>query len=80
MKTAISIPDEVFREAEQLARRRGISRSELYTTAIRHYVQEERFMGVREQLDAVYCANPAESKLDPLLRDLQTQVLPDENW
>lgn len=34
MKTAISIPDKVFRSADALARRLGISRSELYTTAI----------------------------------------------
>ncbi len=56
------------------------SRGASYTIAIRRYVQEERFMGVRERLDAVYRANHAESKLDPLLRDLQTQSLPDENW
>jgi hypothetical protein len=30
MKTAISIPDKVFKEAERLARRLGQSRSKLY--------------------------------------------------
>jgi len=35
MKTAISLPDPVFRSAEQLAARLGISRSELYCRAIR---------------------------------------------
>lgn len=80
MKTAISIPDEVFREAELLAERRGISRSELYTNAIRRYVQDERFMGVRERLNAVYAAIPEESKLDPALSKLQNRTLPDESW
>lgn len=80
MKTAISIPDEVFREAELLAQRRGMSRSELYTHAIKQYVRDERFMGVREQLDTIYAANPDESKLDPALRDIQNRALPDENW
>ena len=34
MKTAISIPDEVFRSAERLAQRLGVSRSELYAKAV----------------------------------------------
>ena len=33
MKTAISIPDEVFRRAEAAAKRLGMSRSELFTRA-----------------------------------------------
>ncbi len=38
MKTAISIPDEVFKEAEKLARRKKKSRSQLYSEAVREYV------------------------------------------
>ena len=38
MKTTISIPDRVFREAEQHARRMGKSRSELYTRAMSEYL------------------------------------------
>ena len=35
MKTAISIPDPVFRSAERLAARLGLSRSELYCRALK---------------------------------------------
>ncbi|MGA7537334.1 MAG: hypothetical protein WBW93_01060 [Steroidobacteraceae bacterium] len=80
MKTAISIPDALFREAETLAKRRGMSRSELYATAIADYVKDERFLGVREQLDAVYRAEPKESELDPELATMQSQSLPREKW
>jgi metal-responsive CopG/Arc/MetJ family transcriptional regulator len=38
MKTAISVPDEIFHEAERLARRAKRSRSELYSLALREYV------------------------------------------
>jgi metal-responsive CopG/Arc/MetJ family transcriptional regulator len=38
MKTAISIPEQLFEAAEQFARGRGMSRSELYTTALRQYL------------------------------------------
>jgi metal-responsive CopG/Arc/MetJ family transcriptional regulator len=39
MKTAISIPDDVFDQAERLARRTRKSRSQLFSDAVREYVQ-----------------------------------------
>ena len=38
MKVAVSIPDPVFNEAEQLARRLKTSRSEIYARALAAYV------------------------------------------
>ncbi|PYT05293.1 MAG: hypothetical protein DMF60_12445, partial [Acidobacteria bacterium] len=38
MKTAVSIPDEVFEKAERLARRMKKSRSELFSRALDEYV------------------------------------------
>jgi metal-responsive CopG/Arc/MetJ family transcriptional regulator len=38
MKTVVSIPDEVFEEAERLAVELQISRSELYSRALQEYV------------------------------------------
>ena len=80
MKTAVSIPDGIFREAETLAKKRGMSRSELYATAIAEYVKDERFLGVREQLDAVYGTEPKKSELDAELASMQSQSLPAEKW
>jgi metal-responsive CopG/Arc/MetJ family transcriptional regulator len=42
VKTAISIPDAIFEEAERLAKIRGWSRSELYAKAVSAYVNSER--------------------------------------
>jgi metal-responsive CopG/Arc/MetJ family transcriptional regulator len=80
MKTAISIPDALFREAEVRAKKRGISRSELYATAIADYVKNERFLGIREQLDAVYGTEPKASALDPELATMQARSLPSDMW
>jgi metal-responsive CopG/Arc/MetJ family transcriptional regulator len=80
VKTAVSIPDALFREAETLAKKRGMSRSELYATAIAQFVKDERFLGVREQLDAVYGVAPAESELDAKVASMQSQSLPTEKW
>jgi len=38
MKTAVSIPDEIFQNAERLARRMKKSRSEVYSRALSEYV------------------------------------------
>lgn len=80
MKTAISIPDAVFEEAERMAKRRGLSRSELYANAVAEYVKNERFLGVRERLDVVYRDNPDDSALDPMLEAAQARSLPKERW
>jgi hypothetical protein len=80
MKTAISIPDSIFEEAERLAKTRGWSRSELYANAVTAYVNSERFSGVREKLDAVYGRNADDSAVDPLLARAQARSLPKERW
>jgi metal-responsive CopG/Arc/MetJ family transcriptional regulator len=38
MKTAVSIPDDVFKGADRLAKRTKKSRSQLYSDAVREYV------------------------------------------
>lgn len=78
MKTAISVPDDLFERAERAARERGISRSELYATALREYLSKQQLGEVTAQLDAIY-ADEA-SALDPGLDRRQRQSLPLEDW
>jgi predicted transcriptional regulator len=63
MKTAISIPDELFGRAEALARKTGKSRSQLYQEALVEYLlrrdpgavtqaMEEALAEIDPQLDA----------------------------
>ncbi|MBM3131672.1 MAG: ChpI protein [Chloroflexi bacterium] len=80
MKTAISIPDPIFQEAEQLSKRLGISRSQLYASAVSSYISELQKKGITEALDQVYGAEQEGSKLDPELLRLQLNSLPDEKW
>jgi len=53
MKTAISLPDEVFEEAERLARRMKKSRSQLYREALAEYVARHEPDAVTAALDRV---------------------------
>ena len=78
MKTAISIPDQVFSRADRFARRRKMTRSALFTLAVDEYIQHHRQDNVTQKLNEVY-ANE-ESSLDPILSKLQTLSLPKEDW
>ena len=53
MKTAISIPDDIFAKADQLARRLNASRSELYSRAVREYVAKHSPGQVTQSLDTL---------------------------
>ena len=55
MKTAVSIPDEVFKKADRLARRMKKSRSELFSRALAEYLARHAPDHVTEQIDNV-CA------------------------
>lgn len=56
MKTAISLPDSLFHEADAFAERVGVSRSELYATAVAEYLTRRNGDRVTTQLNAVYGA------------------------
>ena len=56
MKTAVSIPDEVFEKVERLARRGRRSRSEVFSAALREYVARHAPDEVTEAMDRVCAA------------------------
>ncbi len=56
MKTAISIPDDVFEEAERLARRLKKSRSHIYSRAVAEYVARHGSEQVTEAMNRVWDA------------------------
>ena len=80
MKTAISIPDPVFEAAEQLAARIGMSRSELYATAVAEFMARHRAAGVRERLDAVYDIYAESARLEAVMAVVQSDSVPKEDW
>lgn len=76
MKTAVSIPDDLFDSAEGTARRLGLSRSELYARALREYLAEHGSEGVTQRLNEIYGDDSQGgegmgSSLEPGLAELQ---------
>ena len=78
MKTAISLPDEIFESADALAERLGVSRSELYATAVAEYVAKHRSQDVTARLNEVYSDEP--SGVDPALRSAQARSVGRSEW
>jgi hypothetical protein len=63
MKTAVSIPDPLTRAADRIARRLGISRSELYTRALEQLIDRESDDETTRRLDEVYSTE--DPRLEP---------------
>jgi metal-responsive CopG/Arc/MetJ family transcriptional regulator len=53
VKTAISVPDATYRLATERAAELGISRSELFSTAVRRYLEELDESSLVSQIDAI---------------------------
>jgi len=80
MKTAISIPNETFEAAERLAKRIGMSRSELYATAVAEFMTRHRATGVRERLDAAYDIEDEAARLETVMAIIQSESVAQEDW
>ncbi len=80
MRIGTSVPDDVFLEAGNLAKRLGISKSELFRQALVAYIKTKSIAetsdpgNVREKLDAVY--SQESSELDEALLKMQWASLP----
>jgi len=78
MKTAISIPDKIYRDAERLSRRLKKSRSQVYTEAVTEYVARHDPDAVTEAMNRVCEAMDTYS--DPALSAAARRTLQDVEW
>ena len=78
MKTAISIPDDVFEKADELAQQLGMSRSQLYAIAVAEYVAKHRMRDITARLNEIYATEP--EVLDPALQRAQQKSVRTSEW
>ena len=78
MKTAVSVPDDVFEEAERLARRLKRSRSEVYSRALAEYVARHAPDRVTEAMDRAL-AEIGEAA-DQFVRTASRRLLKRADW
>src|SRR5437660_1098914 len=78
MKTAVSIPDELFREADELARRLGKSRSQVYREALSEYlIRRDPEAVTKEMNEALDNLGP---EADPWLSEAGRRALERSDW
>ena len=78
MKTAISIPDKVYTEAERLSRRLKKSRSQIYTEAVTEYIARHDPETVTEAMNRV--CDMVDAPLDPALATAARRTLEAVEW
>ena len=78
MKTAVSVPDDVFEKVERLARRSRRSRSEVFSAALREYVARHAPDEVTESMNTV-CDNVSE-RADTFVAEAARRVLDKSEW
>jgi metal-responsive CopG/Arc/MetJ family transcriptional regulator len=78
MKTAISIPDDVFDEAERLAKQLRKSRSQLYSEALREYLARYDSESTTERMNRV--CEAADNQVDPWIEAAGRQALERSEW
>ncbi|MDP9112796.1 MAG: ribbon-helix-helix protein, CopG family [Acidobacteriota bacterium] len=78
MKTAISIPDDVFKVAERLARRTQKSRSQLFSDAVREYVARHASDDITDAMNRV-CAE-VDPQPDKFAAAASGRILQSSEW
>lgn len=78
MKTAISLPDELFAAADAFADRTGRSRSQLYADALREYLARYDEDRITRDLDAF--AAEVDTTLPSLAAEATRRLLASEEW
>jgi metal-responsive CopG/Arc/MetJ family transcriptional regulator len=78
MKTAVSIPDEIFQGAERLARRTRKSRSQLFSDAVREYVARHAPEHVTDTMNRV--CDEVQSPKDEFVASAARRILERNEW
>lgn len=80
MKTAISIPDKIFKEADEFAKAHNFSRSKLFTEAIVRFLTEQKSKALLRTLNKVHSEpDPSETEAqEQLERYSTTHILKEE--
>ncbi|MBI4715073.1 MAG: ribbon-helix-helix protein, CopG family [Nitrospirae bacterium] len=82
MKTAISIPDDLYEMVEELSEKLHLSRSRIFSEAVRDYLAKRRNEEILRQINVVY--SEAETEEDKTIRKhakkRYTRTLKAEKW
>jgi metal-responsive CopG/Arc/MetJ family transcriptional regulator len=78
MKTAVSIRDNIFQNAEKYAKKTKVSRSQLYSDALEEYLAKRSEADLIARINAV--CEEVDTSLDPAIRNYQSRIIKREKW
>jgi len=78
MKTAVSIPDDLFEGAERLARRTKKSRSRLYGDAVKEYLARHAPDEITGAMNRV--CDEVDEPTDKFVSDAARRILEQTDW
>jgi metal-responsive CopG/Arc/MetJ family transcriptional regulator len=80
MKTAISVPDDTFEQADRQAAELGISRSEFFARAARRYLDELAAQSLTRQIDQALQTADADDSNAAAAAAGRRRVLAEDGW
>ena len=80
IKTAISIQEALFEQAENMARKMRVSRSRLFVLALEDYISRQQNRELLAQINAAYAEDPdpAEKALHRKMRRVHRRMVEGE--
>lgn len=78
MKTAISVPDDVFELSERLAKKLKVSRSRVFALGVKKLAEEHDEESLVARINAV--CDEVDTSLDPAVRQYQSRNLREQKW
>ncbi len=78
VEISVALPTDLFQQAEELARKLGVSRNELYRRALSRLLAAYHETELTRQLNEIY--DQEDSSLDPAVMQMQMKALKPEDW
>ena len=78
MKTAISVPDALFKQVEKAAKKLGISRSKFFSVAVYEFLHHHYQEDITQKLDDIY--KEGEGSIEKGIEEIQIHSIPEEKW
>ena len=82
VKTAISLDEELFDKVNKLANKLHVSRSRLFTIAVKDYLHKQENQALLAQLNEAYGDSPddEERKISGSMRAKHSKIIEQEPW
>lgn len=78
MKTAISVPSDIFELSERLAKKLKVSRSAVFAMGVKKLGEQYDDDDLIARINAV--CDEVDTSLDPFWKAAQSKILPKDKW